>query len=146
MKTFKLPKEFTEKWLVALKSKEYEQGRDKLVTQNPDILYTNDRYCCLGVALRVCNVSTDDMGGFGEPKDLSPSIPDEFPSVLLGSHEELTSILMRLNDGFGSSTFKNWLKKYPDVIFPKKPNDESDIVLYSFEEIADFIEKNVELI
>src|SRR3954466_4218538 len=42
----KLRPEVKEKWVAALRSGEYKQGRSYLHSQNPD---GEDRFCCLGV-------------------------------------------------------------------------------------------------
>lgn len=48
MKMEKLPEEFKKKWLEALRSGEYKQGKDHL---------------CLGVAGAICGLSKDEMDG-----------------------------------------------------------------------------------
>lgn len=53
VKTFRIKKEYLDKWLKALRSGEYEQARDALRTDDADGVA---RYCCLGVA---CEVWTD---------------------------------------------------------------------------------------
>lgn len=45
----KLPIEFKEKWLSALRSGEYKQGKGKLFAED-------NTYCCLGVAAHLCGV------------------------------------------------------------------------------------------
>lgn len=55
MKRYRLPKEFTEKWLKALRSGKYEQGTFKLYKEE------DNSYCCLGVAGNICGVSNRSM-------------------------------------------------------------------------------------
>ena len=64
----KLPKEFKEKWLSALRSGEYTQAREAL--------WVGNGYCCLGVACKVAkqiedsyreselNINTVEMEGY----------------------------------------------------------------------------------
>lgn len=51
----KLPEDFKAKWVAALRSGEYKQGRLRL--HNAD-----NTYCCLGVAATICGV---DMNIYG---------------------------------------------------------------------------------
>lgn len=53
----KLPQEFKDKWVAALRSGEYKQGTG--VLYNPD----TDCYCCLGVAAVLCQVPKDKIVG-----------------------------------------------------------------------------------
>lgn len=102
----KFTKEFKEKWIKALKSGEYKQGKH--------YLENNNNYCCLGVAAHLCGISnlhkkqwiTDGYKNF----DIS-----DVPKVLIGD---------------GSN---------PVVKTLSRMNDED----YSFEEIADWIESNI---
>ncbi len=48
-KEFRLPKEFGKKWLEALRSGEYKQGKQELLT----IRKNEKTYCCLGVACKI---------------------------------------------------------------------------------------------
>ena len=54
--TATMPKELKEKWLAALRSGEYEQGKDSL--------YNGNSYCCLGVLQKVADgdVERDSNG------------------------------------------------------------------------------------
>lgn len=49
-KTDKLPKAFKNKWIKALRSGDYKQGKLKLYNKE------FDSYCCLGVAAYLCGV------------------------------------------------------------------------------------------
>jgi hypothetical protein len=118
MKDFRLPKEFAEKWLKALRSGDYEQGTNVLYKEK-----TNG-YCCLGVACRIeyplhYLKASDGYAGLIE-KSLHQLKFDlkKIPNELKGdSYNILVRTLTRMND------------------------DEN----YSFDQIADWIEKNVEL-
>lgn len=114
-KQFKLPKEFAEKWLTALRSGEYKQGRGALCkTDRND--HSKNYYCCLGVACAILDISKDRLIGHSAIYDnvFFPEVPVE----LLGLYAniELPYYLSKLND-------------------ERK---------YSFTEIADWIDKNVE--
>lgn len=125
-KKYSLPREFAEKWVAALRSGKYRQGSQKLGNSEKG-------YCCLGVAAKVCG-STDDMlsngndvacylkigGDYGAK--LTRKIFDQIPKELRGEEdklkENLVAKLINLNDN-----------KH-----------------YSFPEIADWIEENVEFV
>lgn len=50
----KLPPDFKAKWIAALRSGEYKQGRMKLLSDDGS-------YCCLGVYARVCGGMSHDQ-------------------------------------------------------------------------------------
>lgn len=108
-KKFRLPKEFAEKWLAALRSGEYKQGKSLLC----QTAHGATTYCCLGVAGAVCGYKDDMLyGKITILGDELPSVPQD-----LSSAPELRNLLIGFNDRDGKS----------------------------FEEIADWIEQNVEL-
>ncbi len=115
-KKYQLPKEFAEKWVAALRSGKYKQGKSRLRSPKGE-------YCCLGVACIVQKVpyrdlkdalwiTGDDYYGFG-------FIPEGFPSQLIGkaTENELVRSFASLNDS-----------------------------QKSFPEIADWIEENCQFI
>ena len=119
MKDFRLPKEFAEKWLKALRSGDYEQGTSTMYHK-----YSGGYcYCCLGVACRIeyplhyLKGNNGHYAGLIE-KSLHQLKFDlkKIPKELKGSND-LVDKLMRMND------------------------DECK----SFDQIADWIEDNVEL-
>jgi hypothetical protein len=59
----KMNKRMKKKWVTALRSGEYEQGKDHLVTVDQD---GTERFCCLGV---LCNLSTE--AGYGEWSEMN---------------------------------------------------------------------------
>jgi hypothetical protein len=66
MKTIRMPKEFGDKWLAALRSGKYKQGRDLLHN------LTTDGYCCLGVLqMEVC----------GSVEESAPGKPAAVPTM-----------------------------------------------------------------
>lgn len=109
-KKYRLPKEFTEKWLKALRSGEYKQGEAKLFNKR------NDSYCCLGVACSVAKINPQKFVDWGWIHFSFAN--EEMPTELV---EEKKS------DGL------------PDEL--SRMNDQGK----SFIEIADWIQKNVEL-
>lgn len=109
LKLPKLPKAFKKKWVAALRSKKYQQGR----------LYLRDEgisYCCLGVACRVAGIS-------GEEIKLIGTIPKRFktrgiPEMLCGvpGDNPLVKKLTSFNDGnledSKPSRSFNWIASY----------------------------------
>ena len=130
-KKYRLPKSVTEKWLAALRSGEYEQGFGKL--------FADGMYCCLGVLGHVCSVPNELMKFklvfFVDPVVDKRSAINYFdkktfdnlniPLEVIGSSSsnKLVNELAHMNDGIG-------------LWFDNKQ---------SFEQIADWIEKNCEL-
>jgi len=109
-KGFRLPKAFTAKWLKALRSGDYEQGKSAL--------YNDNKYCCLGVAGAICGYQEKLDSSEGEACYLDEINVEDVP-------EELTIAC-------GLDNF---------VWVLSRMNDDGK----SFEEISEWIEKNVEL-
>lgn len=88
----KLPKEFKEKWIAALRSGEYKQGKGCLDD-------SDGRYCCLGVACKIAYAKTLDMheDGYSVPMEWIPEDEENVPMILRG-HRDLPSTLADLND------------------------------------------------
>lgn len=148
-KSFKLPKEFAEKWIKALESGEYKQGSDTLVGMAPD---GKSEYCCLGVAGKICGASDEDMRGSnylekgevyciksGIPKELLSSVGVEF------KQNELSDILSQMNDGLDKPNYEGFMQHYPNLKFPVDMKSRG-IYHFSFKEIAQFIRDNIELV
>lgn len=131
-KQYRLPKEFAEKWLEELRSGKYQQGIGTLVNELKviDNKLEADKFCCLGVAGRICGVSVDLMADLNTLGSLDRSIiyrwmvPGELINVFEGS---LAIKLMRMNDGYSG-----------------EGNPSKAVKRHSFEEIADWVENNVE--
>lgn len=87
--TNKLPTEFKAKWVEALRSGKYKQGRMKLY----DAL--NDCYCCLGVADVICGYKPSARGTIDKSHD---NVPE--PLRLVGS---VYMSLIGLNDNANKS-------------------------------------------
>ncbi len=111
----KLPKVFKRKWLKALRSGEYDQGKGKL--------FCDGKYCCLGVADEICGYSPSTESGILPDHDKTPEI--------LRKDSIVKSYLMSMNDGtrIGRSS-----PLYDEIEYGVK---------YSFDEIANWIEKNL---
>lgn len=104
----KLPEEFKRKWIEALRSNLYLQGKE--------YLYNNkiNTYCCLGVAGIVCGLTKEEMNN-------NEYLNDEIvPEALYGDGEEDTQTI--------------------PVQTLVSMNDSGR---YSFNQIADFIEKEL---
>ena len=113
MKKYKLKKVFAKRWVDALRSGDYKQGKH--------YLESDGNYCCLGVACRIqvpsANLSLKSWIRY-EHDGVSYTVLNKMPKLLIGDEEnEFVSMLARMNDR--------------DV---------------SFNEIANWIEENVEFI
>lgn len=91
----KLPEDFKKKWVDALRSGKYKQGKGMLYNGS------NDSYCCLGVAAEVCGL---DMVLHGEHAAIPNirtqeimkvdfKVPTEF-----ANNQGLQNVLWRMND------------------------------------------------
>lgn len=105
----KLPKKFKDKWLAALRSGEYKQGRQQLV----NIKLGNSTYCCLGVACSIVGISDDVMGSNGEPGELKGYL-GKIPIVLRDRQYGIVKTLTAMNDTERLSFKKiaNWIEEY----------------------------------
>ena len=144
-KYFSLPKQFTKDWLEALRSGNYDQCQQYLSFKGEKD--KNFKYCCLGVGGISCNYSEYNMQDMELPNlDMqSYGYPEELIEGTLNYQEDLVNILTSLNDkGYElSKTYPliaNIVKRCPNIIFRKKEGSK-----YSFNDIADWIEDNVEL-
>ena len=93
MKIYRLPKVFTEKWLTALRSGEYYQGKLYLGKSN--------RNCCLGVACIVAGIKPDYIESERLIHEDMLYLSQELPKELLAGYN-LANRLVNLND-IGSS-------------------------------------------
>lgn len=107
-KKYRLPKEFAEKWLEALRSGEYEQGYG--------CLFTNNRFCCLGVGCVILGADKNTM----DEKEMTISsdweieilkIENFFPKEL--QETKLMEDLIRFNDdeGFSFNEIADWIEE-----------------------------------
>lgn len=114
--------ELKAKWIAALRSGEYKQGRGKLKR--------NDLYCCLGVLCEVADIKlvTEEGLDYFYIEECDDTSYSELPELILNKVEleqNQQAILIDLNDGYNSSD--------PYAGVPQK----------DFNEIADWIEKNL---
>lgn len=81
-----LDKEFTKKWITALKSGEYQQGVGQLCDGEPT-------YCCLGVACKIVDPDVFSKRGknYGYFSEL-------YEGSLIGLDDQLESKLIMMND------------------------------------------------
>lgn len=90
---------FRTKWLKALRSGRYKQGRLQLLDNK------QNTYCCLGVAAKVCRIPNQDLLGRLQPDDLK-TIPKVMIGPIIGKDKNPTFFcydLMDLNDTEGKS-------------------------------------------
>jgi hypothetical protein len=128
-KIYKLPKEFTTKWLKDLRSGKYEQANGTLKELVGEEEKPEYSYCCLGVACKTVGMPDGDINGGMLPctpaharkRDRSVDPTEKFFRKIpakLRNNQALLDDLVGLNDDQG----------------------------YSFKRIATWIEKNVELV
>lgn len=127
----KLPVEFKQKWIEALRSGVYEQGKGYLMLRKNQ----KDKFCCLGVVCVIAGIpkeklyqpskEADEDNEYGAVEyELITSIGDDeltanVPALLKDNGDNRVIELTYMNDGFG-----------------KYSGDQK-----SFSEIADYIEK-----
>jgi hypothetical protein len=86
----KLPEEVKVKWLAALRSGEFKQGRCAMYSQ------LHDNYCCLGVAAVVCGIYKKDLDlGFVSEDGQLPGFPKELTTEY---NYDIVKQLMRMNE------------------------------------------------
>lgn len=112
----KLPEDFKKKWLEALRSGEYKQGKASLRSFKQDPDSKDFAYCCLGIACIVAGYKPKEINGVYVDGAKYPRVP----SVLYnGSTGTVSYRLGVMNDG-------------EEGVKPK-----------SFAQIANWIEKNL---
>lgn len=115
----KLPEDFKAKWVAALRSGEYKQGKNTLISINED---KGNTYCCLGVACAIKGIAESLMIRFtaiAKPYCKGDNTFADLPDMIK-SGTRASSILICMNDGTGV-----------------------DGKAYSFAEIAEYIETNL---
>ena len=110
--------EFKRKWVEALRSGQYKQGKLRLYDSS------TDSYCCLGVACHIQDIPKEDLNDLSLPinvvKIFHPLIDD-----LLSLSDNNRCMLTQWNDGCISREYN--------------PNGER----MNFNDIANFIEENL---
>lgn len=147
-KQFRLPKEFGEKWLTALRSGDYEQGETTLVI----IDETECTYCCLGVAGKIAGFDNETLEKYAMLEEQTFKSSEFLPKELLQTNDdELDSfiyILSNLNDGLTKYNYDQKIKNKNLIFRELNPynNDFTKLLVmkFNFNQIADFIEDNCE--
>jgi len=121
---YTLPKVFKHRWIKALRSGYYKKAKTVLHNYS---LVGKDSYCCLGVACKISGVNSHIMDSTGNGHIKNDRKFKRLPMSLRkdGAANELQVTLIKLNDGLVDAV--------------NNPNHEE----HSFDEIADWIEKNV---
>lgn len=101
MKTYpKLPKAFKKKWLTALRSGKYKQGRSSLKMKD------ENKYCCLGIACLVAGQKNIGSDGF-------ISMHNNLVPKILKSSDYVPYELANMNDsGHSFTKIANWIEKH----------------------------------
>jgi len=168
---FKMDRKDGEKWISALRSGNYKQCQATLVgfKESDDMDYTDENevnkldvegYCCLGVfGKEVIGLSNFDMCGSDLLSNIKKQTCKVSNELSKPKHSDLESILASLNDGFYLRNYRNYTSDYPHLNFlftdkereaiEKDESMESDLVIFAkrdFNQIADFIEENIEFV
>ncbi|MEM6815307.1 MAG: hypothetical protein AAF600_13130 [Bacteroidota bacterium] len=111
--TFELPREFAEKWIEALRSGKYNQGKG--------YLHNDGGYCCLGVACRIFGTSKNNLEGktyiFKQKKfDSHLMLPktNQIPDLLKGdlNESDFVSKVSEMNDrGLTFNQIADWVEE-----------------------------------
>jgi hypothetical protein len=137
-KEFKIPKIIGQKWVDALRSGEYIQGKTTLCMTNDDD--NENTYCCLGVAAKCMGYTDQEL----VKHDLLSSMDES----LLG--ESLANQMLNLDAGDINRSAEDILTILNDgcQLFPllQKRFNLGDSQSLTFLEIADFIEQHFEFI
>lgn len=128
--SYKLPTDFKEKWVAALRSGNYKQGTGRLVSVFGAAGIMS--YCCLGVACKIAGFSDDNMIGCSYPYGIikenskaAKNLPEAFH---LPNYDPRTP---RICDGKDTLSIAGVLANL---------NDQRK---WNFDQIADFIEQNL---
>lgn len=123
-KKYSLPRDFATKWVTALRSGEHKQGKHYLGN-------CEDGYCCLAVSALTVGAK-DNMFQIGDLK-----------ATYLNNNIEYrqTCIVPEVYDKIPHILKSNKFDSLPDVL--AKMNDSGN---YTFPQIADWIEENVEFV
>lgn len=152
-KQFKLPKEFGEKWLQALRSGEYKQGGAALKFEilKEEIIDEDTLpgcyYCCLGVAGKINGASEELLEN---ELVLTADFSSVIPMELIGDSDknELVRVLTGINDGISKYTYNENFTEVDYVFRHGNIHDHDFSKLgdfkLDFNQIADFIEDNCE--
>jgi hypothetical protein len=123
---YRLPKWFTDKWLPALESGEYEQAHEALrrvMSNNEDLDDDVIGYCCLGLAGLVCDIPNNELNGdyLLVTNTIGYKVPEEllYDKSLhtINSEDQLAVQLVRLNDakGFTFKQIAEWVRENCEI-------------------------------
>lgn len=111
MEDVRLPKQFKTKWLKALRSGEFKQGKY-------DLRNNNDEYCCLGVAAKISGASCITGKSFitkGEKIRGTKKIPTLLKGGNWGYDDDYNEVVKKLSEmNDKGKTFKQiaaWIDK-----------------------------------
>ena len=154
-KKFKLPKEFAEKWIEALKSGDYKQGHSMLATTDVECFdgetlppIEKCSFCCLGVAAKISGNPVEELIGveYLYSKKAYKGIPEELLTEYSGNDQALVWTLSQLNDGMSRDTY---IEEFKDKAYNFRIDIEQHFTKEgklesTFEDIVNFIKDNVE--
>ncbi len=114
-KDIRLPKRFKDRWIKALRSGKYIQGRNKLLRKE---LY-NNTYCCLGVAGAICGINEEVLV---ENSMLHDKFMKDVPKILSSNNNlttdsdgnDLAEKLAQMNDSgkWSFNRIASYIEKY----------------------------------
>lgn len=167
-KHFKLPEPFLTNWKEALRSGKYSQGDGKLLTteeyenydgedeENEEAFELKENsvcfYCCLGVAGDIAGFDRNSMftqelfdRDFMNDDELG-KLPEELVMGSMTHVNEMVNILTSLNDGINKKTVIEKQAQFKGLVFqvPFPERESSKVVNYTFEQIADWLDHNVQ--
>jgi len=120
-KVYKLPREFGENWIKALRSGEYGQTRTQMRSTETPVAC----YCCLGVAAKILGLENEEM-------DEAVCLTDN--PIFLTRYPNLVADLL-----IKSVSEEEGVKQLESKLMNLNDNRK-----LSFSQIADWIEENVE--
>jgi len=143
MKPFELPKKDLKTWIHDLRSGKFEQGSGKLYNSE------EGTFCCLGVHGYRKGVALKDLDKKELLCDLVMENTKDIHNSLVrkSSNKDLGMLLSILNDGINVSGLLSMKESEPRIDFGIQSLEELKTLYtfkFSFDEIADFLERNVE--
>jgi hypothetical protein len=147
--SFKLDPEVKAKWVAALRSGDYRQGRGALATRLPDGV----EYCCLGVLMEIAaeaGVTDRQESGYRATVDWDDAVGTSAPNRRIGRWAtgqepgDRRAHVSELNEAWDP------LVANPHAISARIKNGEyirlsglNDHAMYTFDQIADVIEEQL---
>lgn len=128
------------KWVEALRSGEYQQGKGHLTVLDAD---GNKFYCCLGVACEVSGV-TEPAGQVESPNTGDPILAWKGTLAYEAEHDGDDSLFFppqEVLDWLGIDEYNPVLVLGPELGYDAEASDANDTRNMTFEQIADAIER-----